>query len=603
MSEARADDPDRPPVPAIVAAALVVCFVHFPLWSAPALLDEIPFQQGWTRPSGWTPGMQWLHLEALLTGSRFPLHRAIGAALELLWLGLGLLLLKRWRMLRSLAVLGLAAMLVHPLHTETSLRLSHRGVLVSEILLLLAAVIASRGLLRSCLSLLLAAAATFGFPGLAIPGMCCVFLRQGFLGFGLGSVAGAVLGFFHSQPGTLLPSGTRTLQGLETLTWPWDVGLVLPEPRLPWLSFAMLVVWWVMVTLPGREISTTATRRVRVRRCAVPALAVIGALILGPMLRPDRTDRAEMGTATTPEMFIPALITLTVPSLRGGAVRRSTASLLLIALSGACGFTHARRFSSEERCLSHSVTLAPLNVELRVLQGEAFLRVLGQVPADQRRAWAEQAYHCAEVAIRVGRGSPAARALSVLALGYLGKTAEARQESDRLLEEAKVPLLALMVRSHVELIDGELLGSLRYLRSALQREDGERARLSYRAVLEILQQEIEALLAQKHTADARRLGEEILVIAPEEWFAKEATAISLVLEERFSEAIGEYQRLLEDARGLLPERQEALGLVRKSLAALINLNLKVGDDSQAARMERALRDFELEQSSWPRKKG
>jgi tetratricopeptide (TPR) repeat protein len=581
----RAEIKERPasrfPLPGLALALLLVAFVHGPLLTLPALFDEAPFLAGKAESRGATLAMQWLPLEVAWLGGGATAHRVLAFVVELALLVAAAFLARRTRR-PGLALLALAACLVHPWRTESFVRLGARAVVLSELFALAAVALAlQRKRWAPPLAALAAALACSGLPLLALAPLAWLALapreqRVAALVVGGGALAG-VAGSLVGAPAAA--TATTTFVALDLMLRPWRTGLEHLHAALP---FAL-----------GGAVAIAALLLVAMRRVArggdrgplVLSLAALVAWLAAPGLRPARTGLEYLGAGMTPEGWLPFLLLLAAAlvALCGEALASRLPLLAFAGLAVGGGFVHAKRFEPPLALLDHALEVEPASVELQVLRAQ-FHVVQGRLAkAESARAFAEQALQVVARAEALRPGDPAVRSLEVLALAIEARLEEARAASDALLAAWPDDWRARASRAEVEAIAGDSVAALRWMRSAVAAAPLPHLRESAALLLDDLYAQLRTLLADRRWEGARKLAQQIAEVAPEELPAREAYVDTFTLAGQFTQALAATEELLATW-------PRAPSVVQR----MASLHERLGHADEAARWKARLRELQRE---------
>jgi len=570
---------DRPrfPLPALLAALLLIAFAHSWVPRTPPLFDEGPFLAQNSEARGFVLGMQWLSIEASLFGRDFLAHRLFPLLLELLLLVGAAFWLRDRSRAPGAALLALAAYLAHPARAESVVRLGARAVPIGEVLLAAAFVLGEFGGRRRrplvvALAVLCAAAGASGLPAaaaFALPLLLALpwpsWTRRA---LSAGLLLGAAASFLAPAPAAEV---VTALQGGGLLAAPWRTGLIHPAATaiapLAFIGLGALLI----VIMAG-----AATHR---RFAVVAAAASLLALAVAPALRVPRTGLDLLGEGITPEAFLPAiaLAAASCAALCGATAISKLPLLVFIALTAVGAARQRDRFADPIALIGAAIEVAPDQPELRVLDGEWLLRELAWVPAARRREVATDAVVSAQLALRRRPGDAGATALLAIANAVLGRLDEARRDSDHLLELHPDDWRSLVSRAEIEAVAGDDVAALRWLRSSLQRRPDDLLRARYAALLDRIYEGIRNDLADRRYAEVRARCDQIVAIAPEEIAAR------LIAADTFRLA-GDLPQAIRAVEALYAERPHDREVIQR-LASLLD---KVGDASRAAWFKRLL---------------
>lgn len=568
----------RFPLPGLLLALLLVGVVHGPLLTVGPLLDEGPFLAGLAESRGAALSMRWLPIEAAwFHGDAFG-HRLFALLLEGVTLLLAALALRRTAR-PSLALLLIAAYLVHPWRCESFVRLGSRAVLLAEFGVALAAWLATlRGPIAAVVSAVAAALATSGAPLFALALLPAALLLRGSAArrcvpLAIGAAAGVALWWPAAPPA--LASATSGA-ALELLAAPWRTGF--EQPSRPFTLFALagalLLVAPLLVASRARHRAT--------------ALLVGVALLAGwaaPGLRPPRTGLEYLGSGMTPEGWLPALALLLVAALVAcgplcSARWRQLPLLAHAALAVGGGFVQARRFEAPLELLDHAIAVAPESVELKLLRGQLHLAASRLVEPEQGLAFADEALALVERAKRLRPGDPAVLTLEVLALALRARLDDAREVSDRLLEAFPDDWRSRVARAELEAIAGDRVAALRWMRSAVAASDLPALRVQLARLLDEIYRELRVALADRRWEEARSLCERLVAIAPEEMAAREAYIDTFTLAGQLTQALAAAEELFAAA-------PRSANVVQR----LASLHERLGHGDEARRFQLLLREL------------
>ncbi len=569
------------PLPGLLFALLLVAVVHGPLLSVGPLLDEGPFLAGLAESRGAALSMRWLPIEVAWFGGEAFGHRLFALLLEAGTLLCAAVALRRTPR-PNLALLALAAYLVHPWRSESVVRLGARAVLLSEFAAALAALLATRrSKLAVAISALPAALATSGLPLLALGLLpAAAFLRGGAVRRLAPLLVGAAIGvavWWPAAPPALASS--TALPALTLLATPWQTGFEhgFAGWSIAWFAGALLLLAPLLVASPTtRRLTGTLT------------LAALLAVVAAPGLRPPRTGLEYLGSGMTPEGWLPflgLLFAATAAAASGARERRGGAlSRLPLLLHGglvvAGGFVEARRFAEPIALLDHAIVVAPESVELKLLRGQLFLAESQLAPPAEALQFADAALDLVERSKRLRPGDPAVLTLEVLALALRARLDEARAASDRLLEGFPDDWRARVARAELEAIAGDSCAALRWMRSAVAASDLPALRASLARSLDAVYRELRVALADRRWEEARRLCERLIEVAPEEMAAREAYIDTFTLAGQLTQALAAAEELFAAA-------PRSANVVQR----LASLHERLGHPDEARRFQQLLREL------------
>lgn len=565
--------PARPGLPLFLGVLLVAAW-HGPLMRTGALLEEHSLLASPGGVHGWVPGVLFAKLELLALQAQA--HRAVGLMLEVLLVVCATMVLRRQGTFMLAAVALPVVYVLHPAHTETSLLLSSRPLLVCEVLLVVGALgLGSSRTSTHRLACVALAAGDVGMPAalaLALPFLC-----------GSPSLRGtrrtwAVLalwaGFLVGVWGRSMQGATwQGLDGWPVWWQPGTLGLVLSTGTSGWIPAGAFLV----MALVLRFLAPVASRRA----VDLALVAVALTLLAGPAVRPQRLDLGRVGQELTPDVFLPflaaALILFHVATRSAEGRRRLLPLLLLVVL--APGWLHASRFRDEGRLLEAAARSQPGSPSVHQAFAEYHLRQVLQVAEPLRYDTAREALAEANQAIRLGAGRRA-RSAQCLALAWLGKPGEARESWSRLVADQGRTAALLMLRGDLELALQDPWEALRWFREASDRADHRGPERRTAELLDQLHARIEASFRTSTPAETRSLCDQLLAAAPDDLRAWEARAATFLLEERFEDAADACQDILDFApvsrvalRGMIQaleamERADEAAIYRRRLLDL-----------------------------------
>ncbi len=558
----------RFPLPAVLAAMVLVGVVHWPLVSTPALFQEGPLIRGEMEIESSLPGATWLETEIRWFGPSLISYRWIPFLFELFTI----VAVARWVSWRGshggLAALLAAAYLLHPARTETVVFLGLRSVWFSELMLGIGVFLCSPSARRVPW---LVGSVFLGIGAFGLPAVVAAALPLGLLLGGTRAwwpAAGLLLGSVANFVGESAPFLPRlaSIQAAEMVLAPWNVGLLHP-----------VVGSWEGLWLLGLLGGLTMLAAPRWRRASLwTAVATVLATASVTRWRAPRLDLGLPETSLTPENLLPAVaMGLSLLFLVGRGSRWRQALVLVVALGAMVpGALRVRHFQSERELLDHALTVHEESPYLWVQNGQALLREPRPISDS-----APEALESADRALQLDSELIAARELRSLSLVLLGEYDKACRESDVLLAERPDDAEPRRIRGRIESIAGQDFESVRWFREAAEL-DRQGPRTELFVAMERCYARIEESLQTATPEETRRWCERLLEVAPNDPRAREVRAHTYAAEGNLDRAVKEFEELREQAAD-----------PSLALRALIPLLERIGDQDRAREYRRQLQEW------------